>query len=86
MFIKKADIKKLIKSLSKTALYIMHYGSFLSLGILIIGIFSYFLNKTIWNESFVNYMWSIKIVTSAQSLFVQTFFYALLFECVRLGK
>lgn len=75
--------KKLIKSLSKEAAMILRYGLMLSLGLLIIGIFAFCANKAHWN-SYINAVWSIKIVVSAQSLFVQSFLGALIFECVRL--
>lgn len=78
--------KKLIASLSHTAIEIMYYGTFLSLGLLLIGIFSYQANILLWGESYINFLWSIKILTSSVSLFVQTFFFSLLFECVRLGQ
>lgn len=80
------NFKNYIKKLSKTALEIMYYGSLVSLGLLLIGIFSYYANILFWGESYNNYLWSTKIIISAQSLLVQSFFFALLFECVRLGQ
>ena len=79
-------IKKLFDSLSKQGILILYYGILLSLGLLIIGIFSFEANKIFWNESYNNALWSIKIITSAQSLFVQSFLGALIFECVNLSK
>lgn len=79
-------IKKLFESLSKQGILILYYGILLSLGLLIIGIFSFEANKIFWNESYNNALWSIKIITSAQSLFVQSFLGALIFECVNLSK
>ena len=78
-------IKKLFDSLSKQGILILYYGILLSLGLLIIGIFSFEANKIFWNESYNNALWSIKIITSAQSLFVQSFLGALIFECVNLS-
>ena len=80
------NLKNYMKKLSKTALEIMYYGSLISLGLLLIGIFSYYANIRFWGDSYSNYIWSTKIIMSAQSLLVQTFFFALLFECVRLGQ
>ena len=53
--------KKLISGLSHTAIEIMYYGTFLSLGLLLIGIFSYQANIYLWGGSYNNYLWGIKI-------------------------
>lgn len=74
------------ENISKTAVDFMFYGLGLSFGLLIIGVFSYNLNIALWQESYINSIFSIKIITSAMSLFVQSFFFALLFDCVRMSS
>lgn len=76
--------KKFIKP-SDLMINIIYYGTATSFGLLILGIFAYKANEIFWGSSFVNYEWSIKLISSAMSLFVQSFVFALLFECVRLG-
>ena len=83
---KRIYAKKMIKSFSKEAALILKGGLMLSTGLLIIGISAYYANRFFWNESYQNGIWSIKIVVSAQSLFVQSFLGALIYECVRLSK
>lgn len=73
-------------NVSKTAVDLMYYGCALSLGLLIIGIFAYNANIALWGENYHNSIWSIKIITSAMSLFVQSFFFALIFDCVRMSQ
>lgn len=78
---------KLFKeNISKVAVDLMFYGCGLSFGLLVIGIFAYYANIVFWGESYLNEMWSIEIITSAMSLFVQSFFFALIYDCVRLSK
>ena len=80
-------IYKIFKeNLSKTAIDLMYYGTGLSFGLLIVGICAFNFNKAFWGDNFNNSLWSIKIITSAMSLFVQSFFFALIFDCVRLSK
>lgn len=76
--------KRFIKP-SNLMINIIYYGTATSFGLLVLGIFAYKANEIFWGGSFVNYAWSIKLISSAMSLFVQSFFFALLFECVRLG-
>lgn len=77
---------KLFKeNLSEISIDIMFYGCVLSTGLLLIGIFAYKANILFWNENYTNIIWSIKIITSAMSLFVQSFFFGLIFDCVRLS-
>ena len=79
-------IKNLFNKLGKTTQKLMYYGSMLSFGLLIVGVISYVLNIHLWQENFLNKLWSIKIVSASLSLMVQTFFFSLLFDCVRLSK
>ena len=73
-------------NVSETAVDFMYYGCALSFGLLIIGIFAYNANIAFWGGSYNNSIWSIKIITSAMSLFVQSFFFALIYDCVRMSK
>lgn len=74
------------ENISATAVDIMYYGSGLAFGLLLIGIFAHEANIFLWGNSYVNELWSIEILTSAMSLFVQSFFFALMFDCVRMSK
>ena len=79
-------LNKIKGNLSKTSIDIMYYGSGLSLGLLLIGIFAYKANFFLWGESYTNFFLSAEIITSAQRLFVQSFFFALLFDCVKMSR
>lgn len=77
--------KKLIinfRKMSDVSLKMMYYGTQLSLGVLIIGIWAFGYNKYTFAGNYFNAEICIEIVRSAFSLFVQFIIGGLIFDCV----
>lgn len=75
-----------MKNISSIALKTMLYGTKMSLGVLLIGIFAYLYNEAFLGGRYLNTVFSLTVIRSAFSLFVQFIIGGLIFDCVHAKK
>ena len=80
------EIYELSQKMSRVAVYMIYYGVKLAIGVLILGIAAYFLNKKFLGNDSLNADYALTIVRAAFSLFVQFILGGLFFDCISASK